>query len=101
MTTTDIRVTDEMRDAALKSWMGESIVIPFAGESRMRAAIEAALSAQAPSVAVGELEKLDRWDVFAECGHNGSGYVEKQVYEDGEFIRYADLRNLIKANSHE
>lgn len=38
--------------------MGESIIIPFAGNSRMSAALEAALSAQAPSVAVGELKEL-------------------------------------------
>jgi hypothetical protein len=63
---------------------------------------QAALSHQAPAVAVSELEALDRWDVFAECGHNGSGYVERQVYDDGEFIRHDDLRTLInKAGSDE
>jgi hypothetical protein len=91
---TDSSVTDEMVDAACSAYENHRLLTPD-GKS-MRAALEAALSHQAPSVAVVELEKLDRWDVFAECGNNGSGYVERQVYDDGEFIRYDDLRNLIK-----
>ncbi|NID14387.1 hypothetical protein [Luteibacter yeojuensis] len=57
-TPTTSRVSDEMLDAALKSWMGESIVVPFAGESRMRAALEAALASQGDVVAVSELRAL-------------------------------------------
>lgn len=42
----EVVVTDEMRDAALKSWMGDSIIVPFAGESRMKAALIAALEGE-------------------------------------------------------
>ena len=37
------KVDDAMVERALKSWMGDSIIIPFAGKQRMREALIAAL----------------------------------------------------------
>lgn len=49
---TQASVTDEMLSAAIRAYMSESIVYDFAAFSRMRSAIEAALSTQPKAVSV-------------------------------------------------
>jgi len=59
---------------------------------------QAALSAQAPSVAVGELEKFaDQWEGYLRQRDND---YEAGI-EHGKDRCAEELRNLIKANSHE
>jgi len=83
------RVTDEMVDAALKSWY---LVLTKDKHADMRVALEAALSHQAPAVAVSELEELARGDAgWTSC-----------FGDDEYFVRHSDLRTLInKAGNDE
>jgi hypothetical protein len=59
---------------------------------------QAAVAAQAPSVAVGELEALaDMWEGY--CRNRDNDY--ETGVEHGKNRCADDLRNLIKANSNE
>lgn len=51
-----------------------------------------------PSVPVEALKSLIREDGFAECAHNGSGYIEWEESNSGDFVRWSEIERIIAAH---